>query len=514
MSGELAPALWGIPVVSGSSERATLFPSPSTNQRVQNLASGNIERWNGSAWVADLAPGLNVKLFGATGDGVTDDTAALQAALNACNTLGAGAVNVPAGTYLTGQLDMPGDNIAVIGAGSGLSYGSTSSVRTIFKAKNGTATVFNLIITGTLVDRSGCLFQDLMVNGNLQASYGARCSNNNAFIRFRAEQCLVAGVNWTNYTNGSRLFQCSLSNNFGSGLVIDGTSTTVYYVVESQMSSNQRFGIDLQAGFLSKFKDVVLESNQGPGINIYRPNTHVNSFGGYIFDSVWFEANGVNGSISYNNGTGLPLYNLSIDAQTRSQANGPARIRFLNCRFNSGIATRKHFAVLCGKWITFEDCNYDASTAADALQGGANAYFCALLESGSTAFTGLTTAQKDNFVSGSIRSYWSDRDTKTAVLGGIGFANAWVNFGAPYGAASYWFDREGNVCLSGAIKTGTIGQIAFTLPVGYRPSVTTDFAVESNGAHGIARVDATGAVYAYVGSNGIFNLNNVKFSTA
>ncbi len=47
---------------------------------------------------------LNVHSFGATGDGVTLDTEALQAAINACHAQGGGRVVLPAGRYLTAPL--------------------------------------------------------------------------------------------------------------------------------------------------------------------------------------------------------------------------------------------------------------------------------------------------------------------------------------------------------------------------------------------------------------------------
>ena len=51
---------------------------------------------------------ISVKDFGAAGDGVTDDTAAIQAALNAMSAVGGGVVTAPRGQYLlTSQLTIP-----------------------------------------------------------------------------------------------------------------------------------------------------------------------------------------------------------------------------------------------------------------------------------------------------------------------------------------------------------------------------------------------------------------------
>lgn len=50
-------ALDAIPVVRSTSDRLARFPDPDVNQRVQNLGTGAIERWNGADWVTDF---LNV----------------------------------------------------------------------------------------------------------------------------------------------------------------------------------------------------------------------------------------------------------------------------------------------------------------------------------------------------------------------------------------------------------------------------------------------------------------------
>jgi len=56
----------------------------------------------GTSGVARLT--VNVRDFGATGDGTTKDTATIQKALDRCGVLGGGDVLFPAGTYLSGAI--------------------------------------------------------------------------------------------------------------------------------------------------------------------------------------------------------------------------------------------------------------------------------------------------------------------------------------------------------------------------------------------------------------------------
>ena len=79
---------------------------------------------------SDVAP-ATVKTFGAVGDGVTDDTAAIQAALD----LGIKHIYFPEGTYLisssrlfiTNPVSLIGSNSAEMIAADGLTYGSVST---------------------------------------------------------------------------------------------------------------------------------------------------------------------------------------------------------------------------------------------------------------------------------------------------------------------------------------------------------------------------------------------------
>ena len=68
----------------------------------------------------------SVRAYGAKGDGVTLDTSAVQAAVNACNVDGGGTVLVPAGTFLIGTLELKSNVTLHIAAGGkllGSAYG-------------------------------------------------------------------------------------------------------------------------------------------------------------------------------------------------------------------------------------------------------------------------------------------------------------------------------------------------------------------------------------------------------
>jgi len=91
-----------------------------------------------------LSETISVTDFGAVGDGVTDDTVAIQNAIDYCVTSLKGVIFIPAGTYNTTAPIRLYTNISLLGEGSGIS--------TISKSTNTNGTGSNTARGGTITD--------------------------------------------------------------------------------------------------------------------------------------------------------------------------------------------------------------------------------------------------------------------------------------------------------------------------------------------------------------------------
>lgn len=85
----------------------------------------------------------SVKDYGAVGDGTTDDTAAIQAAINAVQAAGGGPLNLPEGTYrISSTLTVTASNILLQGAGGDMSHnvgtqGASASTKLVWVGSAG-----------------------------------------------------------------------------------------------------------------------------------------------------------------------------------------------------------------------------------------------------------------------------------------------------------------------------------------------------------------------------------------
>lgn len=126
-------------------------PSPSIAAQVSYTYPGGVEQ----TLQARLEEHVSVRDFGAVGDGVTNDNAAIEDAFDSVVAAGGGTVYFPAGTYLvTTQFWYSGVDIAIRGesrSNTVIKYGSLENAK-IFRIDNGD----NCTVSNLTFDFNGC----------------------------------------------------------------------------------------------------------------------------------------------------------------------------------------------------------------------------------------------------------------------------------------------------------------------------------------------------------------------
>jgi hypothetical protein len=118
---------------------------------------------------------LSVKEFGATGDGVTDDTAAIQAAINSLTA--GGIVYLPGATYIVSStLNIPVSNVKMMGSGNA----------TVIKAADSSNYVV-MILANAL---NGIVISDLVVDAN----HANRAGLTNRTVGIELRSCVDSTV--------------------------------------------------------------------------------------------------------------------------------------------------------------------------------------------------------------------------------------------------------------------------------------------------------------------------------
>jgi hypothetical protein len=158
----------------------------------QSNASGNLTGAVGRTVHSKLQEIVSVKDFGAVGDGVTDDTAAIQQCINVNS-----VVFIPVGIYLiSGPITINNNTIS----GGQRTIIGDSTQRSVIRATTVNSGLFNN------VNRHDAIaFQDFTFDGNNIAEYGVvlgvngsvgtlAASSADFFSNFRVVQCLNSGV--------------------------------------------------------------------------------------------------------------------------------------------------------------------------------------------------------------------------------------------------------------------------------------------------------------------------------
>lgn len=195
---------------------------------------------------------VNVKDYGAVGDGVTDDTLAIQAAIDACsnNGNGGGIVFVPSGIYLMRSRDYVNSAGATIGRcclimrdGVTLQGENWGTQLQLDANQYLVGTYFRMIASDTINMLQQAAIRDITINGN-RANNPSITDGNNIVLE------VLSNVKIDNVN--------SISSN-GNGILLRGTPTQYMSNVEvTNCYSYNHAMIGIQC---SQFNGLVIDSN-------------------------------------------------------------------------------------------------------------------------------------------------------------------------------------------------------------------------------------------------------------
>ena len=148
-----------------------IAPGSSANMTYTPAGSGAVT----TTVQAKLRESVSVKDFGATGNGSTDDTAAIQAAITATQTAGGGVIFLPLGTYkISSTLTITGNGVVLEGAAYNTFHDTGVPVYPVSLSWAGGASPMVSISTtsATIPITTGCGLINLALFGNALATVG------------------------------------------------------------------------------------------------------------------------------------------------------------------------------------------------------------------------------------------------------------------------------------------------------------------------------------------------------
>lgn len=261
-------------------------------------------------YVASNIVELYVKDFGAIGDGVIDDIAAIQNAINFASALGGGTVYLTASTYkINSTLSLP-SKVRLVSTARGAAIikwgGAVSSDILLTPSQTVDCAIENLVVdANNIADCTGFHLVDTQRSrfDNLAFLNTGAASPSGTAVRLQAG----AGGNGSAFNNVFNIFNQIKTNLWATGLQMDGTTTAVVTlntltqldiedysagIIFSQWADNNSFyHVRLESDRSNTF-GVIYNNSVTPAVDV---GVYANNFYGLAIDAFGGGVSGVSG---------------------------------------------------------------------------------------------------------------------------------------------------------------------------------------------------------------------------
>lgn len=238
---------------------------------------------------------FNVKAYGALGDGATDDTAAIQSAINACQTAGGGTVYFPRGNYHVTPVSATTAALTITKSGVSL-VGSNYQAAFLRKTANGLLLDMSGTATGTANHLEYLTVRDLGFHGANFTGMMFRCyycddyTFERVYVTQNSDVVLGAAEFWD-----SRIQNCYFDTN-GGPLGSTGTTPNIWL---RNSAASSGFGLSTDSVNQIYITDTHFESFTDGAIRVEAGPGNANTPQGFYFTNNKMEASHILNTSSY-----------------------------------------------------------------------------------------------------------------------------------------------------------------------------------------------------------------------